>query len=104
MTRPPNSPTSFQVGDIVRPVRMIAAVLGLIELTMSSYRDFAPTAVYSMVVHRVYEDSDDDCNGYTDVEDCISERNLRWRPRTTCNGRRNKRCGNADQSRVRDGL
>ena len=54
-----------------------------------------------MVVHRVHEDSDDDCNGYTHVEDGISEWDLRWRPRTSCNGGRNKYRGNTDQEHSR---
>jgi hypothetical protein len=32
----------------------------------------------SMVIHRVHDNSDDDCNGYTNVEDGIFEWNLRW--------------------------
>jgi hypothetical protein len=32
----------------------------------------------SMVIHRVHDNSDDDCNGYTNIEDGIFEWNLRW--------------------------
>ena len=54
-----------------------------------------------MVVHHVNDNSDDDCNGYTDVEYGISEWNLRWAPRTACDGGRNKHRRNADQEHGR---
>jgi hypothetical protein len=40
--------------------------------------DKGRSVVSSMAVHRVHDNSDDDCDGYTDVEDGISEWNLRW--------------------------
>ena len=54
-----------------------------------------------MTVHCVGKDPDDDCNGYTEVEDGISEWNLRWRPRTARNGTCNEYRGNPDQEHCR---
>jgi hypothetical protein len=57
--------------------------------------------VCSMVVHHVNDNSDDDCNGYANVEYGISEWNLRWAPRTACDCGRNKHRRNADQEHGR---
>jgi len=54
-----------------------------------------------MVVHHVNENSDDDCNRYANVEYGISEWNLRWAPRTACDGGRNKHRRNADHEHGR---
>ena len=86
------------------------SVTAILRQPLLASRDFSrgtvikflgKSVVCSMVVHRVHEDSDDDCNGYTDVEDGVSEWNLRWRPRTACDGGRNKYRRNADQEHSR---
>jgi hypothetical protein len=48
----------------------------VIRFTLPAQQPQGKTVVCSMVVHRVNEDSDDNCSGYNDVEDGISE----WNP------------------------